>query len=118
MFLITGICPQILLDLAQSAINEAVQWGQDNGLKFSSKKTQVIWFHRKNKFTVKGDLYINDSKVPFLEEVNYLGLTLTTRLNWNTHLISKINKCKGKLSLLRTSIGVRWGPSPRMHLWA
>ena len=118
MFLVTGICQQTLMDLAQPAINTAVKWGQDNGLKFSSKKTQVIWFHRKNKFEVKGNLYINDSKIPFSEEVNYLGLTLTTRLNWNTHLVKKINKGKGKLSMLRSSIGVKWGPSPRMLLWA
>ena len=118
MFLVTGICPKILLDLAQPAINMAVEWGRDNGLVFSHKKTQVILFKRKNKVKVEGNLYINGSKIPFSDEVTYLGLTLNERLNWNTHVIKKVNKCKGKLCMLRSALGVRWGPSPRMMLWA
>ena len=118
MFLIQGMSPDILIDLAQPAIDLAVQWGRENGLVFSPKKTQVILFRRKNKLEVEGNLYINGSKLPFLDEVCYLGLTLNRKLNWNTHVIKKINKCKGKLCSLRSALGVRWGPSPRILLWA
>ena len=63
MFLIQGISPDILNDLAQPAINWAVQWGRDNGLVFSPKKTRVILFRRKNKLKVESSLYVNGSKL-------------------------------------------------------
>ena len=116
MFLIQEISPDILIDLAQPAINWAVQWGEGHWV--GPKKTQVIFFHRKNKLKVEGNLYINGSKLPFSEEVNYLGLTLNGKLNWNSHVVSKINKCKGKLCAVRSALEARWGPSPKMVLWA
>ena len=58
MFLITGKCQNTLLDLAQPAIDMAVQWGKDNGLVFSHKKTQVILFNRKNRFKLDRNLYV------------------------------------------------------------
>ena len=118
MFLVTGICPQTLLDLAQPVIDMAVAWGQDNGLVFSCKKTQVILFTRRYNVKMRGNLHIQGSMIPFSDEVNYLGITLNKRLNWNTHVINKIKKCKGKLCLLRSALGVKWGPSPKMALWA
>ena len=118
MFLITGKDPDILVNLAQPAIDVAVQWGEDNGLRFSPMKTQVILFHRKNKLVVKENLYINGTKLSFSDEVTYLGLTLNKKLNWNPHITKKVNKCKGKLCSLRSALGVKWGPSPKMVLWA
>ena len=78
MFLVAGKGPDIMVDLAQPAINLAIQWGEENSLRFSPTKTQVIMFHRKNKLRVRGSLYINDSKLSFYK-VSYLGLTLNGR---------------------------------------
>ena len=118
MFLITGKDPDILVNLAQPAIDVAVQWGEDNGLRFSPMKTQVILFHRKNKLVVKENLYINGTKLSFSDEVTYPGLTLNKKLNWSPHITKKVNKCKGKLCSLRSALGVKWGLSPKMVLWA
>ena len=118
MFLITGICPETLINLAQPAIDLAVAWGQENGLTFSHKKTQVILFRRRNETKVESNLHMYGNKIPMSKEVQYLGLTLTERLNWNLHVINKINKSKRKLCMLRSALGVTWGPSPRMLLWA
>ena len=118
MFLVTGKNPDILVNLAQPAIDVAVQWGEDNGLRFSPVKTQVILFHRKNKLVVNENLYIDGTKLSFSDEVTYLGLTLNKNLNWNPHITKKVNKCKGKLCSLRSALGVKWGPSPKVVLWA
>ena len=118
MCLATGKDPDILVNLAQPTINLAVRWGEKNGLSFSPMKTQVILFRRKNKLAVKGDLYIDGTKLYFSDEVSYLGLTLSMKLNWNLHIVKKIIKCKGKLCSLRLALEVRWGPSPKMVLWA
>ena len=66
MFLVTGKDPDILVNLAQPAINVAVKWGEDNCLRFSPTKTQVILFHRKNKLVVKENLYINEDQALLL----------------------------------------------------
>ena len=118
MFLVTGKDPDILVNLAQPAINVAVKWGEDNGLRFSPTKPQVILFHRKNKLVVKENLYINWTKLSFSDEVSYLGLTLNKNLNWNSIIVKKVNECKGKLCSLRSALGLKWGPSPKMVLWA
>ena len=67
---------------------------------------------------VKDNPYINGTQLSFSDEVSCLGLTLNRRLNWNPHVIKKLNKCKGKLCSLRSALGVRWGPSLKMMLWA
>ena len=118
MFLISGICPNTIVDLAQPAINAAVGWGTENGLKFSSKKTQVVLFTRRKKAGDIKSLKINGLEIPFSDRVTYLGITLNRRLTWEDHITTKINKAKAKLSQLRTATGVRWGPSPKMMLWA
>ena len=82
------------------------------------RKLRSSFFTGRTSFKVEGNLYINCSKLPFSEEVNYLGLTLNRELNWNSHVVSKINKYKGKLCALRSALGARWGPSPKMVLWA
>ena len=117
MFLVTGICPNTIFNKAQSAINKAVEWGKGNGLMFSPKKTQVILFKRKY-LKMESNLHINGSRIPLSKEVSYLGLTLTERLNWNPHITQKVNKCKGKLCMLRAALGVKWGPPPGLLLWA
>ena len=52
MFLISGICPNTLIDLAQPAIDCAIEWGKDNGLKFSATKTQAVLFTKRYKTKV------------------------------------------------------------------
>ena len=86
--LVTGINPYILVDLAKPDINMAEQWSKDDGLVFSLKKTQVILFDRRSKLRVKGKLYINGSKLPFSDEVSYLGLTQTRGLI-RTHMLQR-----------------------------
>ena len=54
--------------------------GQGQWAGVLSEENSVILFHRKNKLKVEGNLYINGSKLPFSEEVNYLGLTLNRKL--------------------------------------
>ena len=56
MFLVIGKDPDIQVHFVQPSINLAVNWGEENGLRFSPMKTLVILFHRENKLAVKGNL--------------------------------------------------------------
>ena len=118
MFLISGISPEVLIDLAQPAVNQAVEWGKQNGLRFSTKKTQAILFTRSKKLGNLKRLRINGNEIPYSDKIDYLGVTLTHRLRWDAHIKAKINKAKAKLFQLRTATGVTWGPSPKAMIWA
>ena len=118
MFLVSGPCPETLVDLAQPAINKAVAWGMANGLRFSTNKTQVILFSRSRNLKINKHLRINGEPIPFSNEVKYLGVTLTSQLRWDVHIKAKIKKARAKLVLLKMATGLLWGPSPRMMIWA
>ena len=61
---------------------------------------------------------MNGEELEYMKEVKYLGIKLNHKLNWQEHILDRIKYCKGLMVRLRTAIGVRWGPSPRMMLWA
>ena len=42
-----GIDPNTLVDNAQLKLNQAIEWGAQNGLSFSADKTTVVFFSRK-----------------------------------------------------------------------
>ena len=117
MFLISGICPDTLVDLAQPAIDTATAWGERNGLKFSKEKTKVVLFTRRHKPGIPRKLKIYGNELPYVTSVEYLGLTLTDRLRWDQHIKTKINRARIKLFQLRTATGVIWGPSPKVMVW-
>ena len=118
MFLVSGICPETLVDLAQPAIDYAVAWGEENDLSFSTRKTAVVLFTRKRNLKLSKKLRMNGEELEYMKEVKYLGIKLNHKLNWQEHILDRIKYCKGLMVRLRTAIGARWGPSPRMMLWA
>ena len=118
MFLVSGICPETLVDLAQPAIDCAVAWGEENDLSFSTRKTAVVLFTRKRNLKLSKKLRMNGEELEYTKEVKYLGIKLNHNLNWQGHILDRIKYCKGLMVRLRTAIGARWGPSPRMMLWA
>ena len=44
-----GICAETLVDMAQLKINQAIEWGAQNGLSFSVDKTTVVFFSREKQ---------------------------------------------------------------------
>ena len=118
MFLVSGICPETLVDLAQPAIDCAVAWGEENELSFSTRKTAVVLFNWKRSLKLSKKLRINGEELEYVKEVKYLGIKLNHKLKWQEHILDRIKYCKGLMVWLRTAIGARWGPSLRLMLWA
>jgi hypothetical protein len=57
-----------------------IKWLKDSGLKVNEKKTDLCIFHR-NKNT-DGDLKIDSTTILSKSEMNVLGLTFDSKLNW------------------------------------
>ena len=50
IMLLTGHDQYSMVDIMQQAIGKTMEFGVQKGLKFNPKKTQVMFFQRKNKF--------------------------------------------------------------------
>ena len=98
MFLVSGICPGTLVDLAQPAIDCAVAWGEENDLSFSTRKTEVVLFTRKRNLKLSKKLRMNGEELEYMKEVKYLGIKLNHKLNWQEHILDRIKYCKGLMA--------------------
>ena len=63
-----------------------VKWAVEEGLNISPHKTAIVPFTNRRNTEGSGPLT--------LDRVQYLGVTLDSRLNWNQHLQKIINKAK------------------------
>jgi hypothetical protein len=117
VMMLSGPNPDLLIDQAQPYLAQALQWGKDNGLTFSSTKTVAVMFTRK-KWKPDRKLTMDGSTIEFSKQVKYLGLTLTSDLSWSNHINNKIKSCKMKLMQLRAAVSICWGPRPDLMVWA
>ena len=62
--------------MAQKAINIAANWGSEQELQFSSKKTEIVLFTLKRNPDL-GSLSMNGSKLELYKEARLLGVALT-----------------------------------------
>jgi hypothetical protein len=57
-------------------------------------------------------IVINDEQIEFSDEAKYLGITLDSKLNWNSHIQAKVIKAKRLLFAIKNSIAKTVGPKP------
>ena len=93
-------------------------WGTENGLTFAPDKTVVINFKR-NRTEDPEPLVMNGRELPFSKEVKYLGMRMTSRLDWTEHIKEKTQKATRLLFAARRFVGRTWGLRPKLirHIW-
>ena len=117
-FVISGICQDTLIDIANALLREIFEWGNLNGLKFAPHKTEGVLFHsKKTEPKIAHNLEMNGKVITLKREVKYLGLILNNRLRWNSHIHSKVRVCKSKIMTMKNAIGGKWGPTPKCMMW-
>ena len=115
--LLTGIDPNTMVALMQPIINKITSTGKKHGLTFNEDKTEVVLF--TNKRTKEySKLKVNKVPVEYSSGAKYLGVWLDSKLNFRKHIEDKVNKCKRHLFALKSLIGSKWGPAPRLMKWA
>ena len=55
--------------------------------------------------------------VEFSTEVKYLGVTLDSKLTWNTHFNNVATRGKQYLMQIMNALNKTWGPKPSMVRW-
>jgi len=107
----------VLKMFMQSAIDQAVNWGNSVGLEFSASKTAVIIFTRRRKYTEPPMLTMNGHDLPYVKTVKYLGVILDSKLSWQPHFDTKLKAAKGHLLQIRSAMGKLWGTRPYLYRW-
>ena len=117
-----GIDPDTMVSNAQTSLNLAIDWGAKNGLSFCPKKTTVVFFSRRYNFHKKDLPKVKKIKMGGVEiipssSMTYLGVILDQKLNWNSHINSKVAKAIKWLAMIKPAINSIYGLSPARMLW-
>ena len=102
------VCYRIIKDeldcvTLQEDINNLGKWARAWGMRFQPSKCNMIRFSRKRK-NVENDYFLEGSELHFHSEVKYLGVTITSDLNWSKHVSLICNKAKKTLGLLKRNL--------------
>ncbi len=89
----TGHDAKTVADLIQRKLGVLESWSRSAGLEFNTAKSNAMLFTNKRKVT-KPILKLNGEVIEYAENVKYLGVTLTPKLNWTMHIMEKTQSCK------------------------
>ena len=95
----SGPDPEKSVEIVQKAVDIAIEWGEQNSLKFSPSKTEAMVISRKRKLKIPliTKLKIGDRPVEYANQVRHLGVIVDRKLSWGPHLNTKSAACKKQL---------------------
>jgi hypothetical protein len=112
----TSIDPQTLADILQAAVEKVLSWGQRVGLNFNPSKTEFITVSYGNKLIVP-PVKINNVIIQPSGTVNYLGITIDSKLNWRANIKNKRSKAIKAINALKPLVNKTWGLRPERVIW-
>ena len=71
--------------LINAELSNVIDWQNINKLSLNKIKSKYMNFHVPNKDIQYLTLKIDNVIIEKVDELNFLGLTMDTNLNWNTH---------------------------------
>lgn len=93
---ITGTSPSDLEENFKSTLNRHMNWLSRIGMVCNVSKTEIMVLgDQKIKITIEG------SEIESKENLKVLGMTLDSKLSWNTHVEHTVGKCRSFLYGLR-----------------
>ncbi len=113
---VAGIDPTSMGEILQTGIDSVVEWGQLNGLSFNPKKTKMVLFTKRRKFSPP-IVKLEGEPLELSDSFKYLGIEIHRKLSWSRHITERINKCKSLLIKSKGLIGQNWGLTPDRIEW-
>ena len=92
-----------------SELHQISLWLQVNKLSLNTEKTKAILFHMPQKTVEYPDLYINQVKIKFVKQFNFLGIMLDSSVKLKSHvdiISTKISKIIGIINKLKHSLSL------------
>ena len=92
------------------------KWCNENGFKFSKKKTVCMHFCQLRKLHQDISLFLDGEQLPVVEEHTFLGLIFDRKLSFITHINYLKAKCKKALNILKVVSHYDWGADRKVLL--
>ena len=67
-------------------LNKICDWLNVNKLALNVDKTKAMIFHMPQKKLEKPVLLVNGTVIEYVNNFNFLGITLNNHLNWDSHI--------------------------------
>lgn len=93
----------------QDALNSAVSYLADRGLRLSPSKTVAMAFTGRS--FISYPLHVSGTPLPFVSHCKYLGVIIDKHLSWSRHIKALSTKTSNFANVLRRVSGLSWGPS-------
>ena len=104
---------QNVVENLQNCINNLQKSADENGFKFSTSKTAILNFDTKRNLTAPVTLTLNNSQIPEVDNIKFLGMTWDSKLNWKLHLNKLKMRCNQGLNIMRSVSSNHWGADQR-----
>ena len=110
MILVKGSNQVEVENYADIETQKVAKWARNNKLSFKDQKSKVMFVTKeKPKNRCEIEIFPNNKKLQQADTIQYLGITIDRRLNFNQH----INKITGKsikiIHSLSKSARINWG---------
>lgn len=104
-------------DLMQHAFRIVQRWCLAEQLTVNPAKTSIVAFTRKRNLGRLRAPSLFRERVPFRDEVKYLGVILDKKLTWNSQMDRVTSRAKKNLQTCKRVVGSTWGVRPKMVMW-
>jgi len=101
----------------QTGLNLIQLWAERNNLQVNTTKSKYLIFSKVCPKNLQLALHWGNQMFQRATQIKYLGLHITEKLDWQTHLSIVTSKAKQNMRNLTNSLGKTWGPSPLLTRW-
>ena len=88
----------------QQDLSTLVDWAKTWGMSFNVKKCNVLTITRRTKKKRSYTYKMSGEKVEGIRDTKYLGITLNSKLTWDTHISKISSEANRMLGLLRRNL--------------
>ena len=88
----------------QEDINRLGSWARKWGMRFQPVKCNITQITRKRIKKIIASYNLEGTVLDRVENIKYLGITITNDLKWNTHISNICTKANGTLGFLRRNV--------------
>ena len=88
----------------QRDINQLGNWARKWGMRFKPVKCNMMQLTRKHLNKFQASYTLEGTVLENVDNIKYLGVTITNDLNWNTHISNICTKANRTLGFLRGTL--------------
>ena len=98
----------------QLQLSKLETWADNNGMKFSTTKTQIVHFckRRDKKCNKSPNLFLYNENIKVVDQIRFLGVIFDKKLSFIPHLKHLKTKCLQALNAFKILCNPEWGGNP------